>query len=284
MYTRCSECKYYETNVIDSSDYSDYDCYNMRSSRYKGDVSYDDYSCIWFEEDSEEIEENDGDEGCFTGDTNILTTKGEKKVIELTNDDEIIVFDHENGKVTSTKSFILSIEEGMFDLVRLQFDDGTVLKIIDHHGLFDLDLLRYVQIGKENVKKYINHRFIKIDKEVTEVKLISYDIEKTKEKAYSMASGYYYNHIANNMLCVTDRTEGLYNYFEVDNNLKIIASLKDDDINKYGLSEYDEWKDLLSKEEYEMFNMKYAKVAIGKGLCKMEDFIYYIKHYLRKEI
>ena len=78
------------------------------------------------------------------------------------------------------------------------------------------------------------------------------------------------NCVANGLVNITDDIAGLYNYFDCDENLCSDQEQKQKDIEKYGLYSYEEWSDWFTPEEFELFNIKYLKVSVGKGLLTKE--------------
>ena len=51
------------------------------------------------------------------------------------------------------------------------------------------------------------------------------------------------------------------------------------DIEKYGLFTYEEFETYMSKEAFEMFNVAYVKVSLGKGLMTIQDVQYLLERY-----
>ena len=84
------------------------------------------------------------------------------------------------------------------------------------------------------------------------------------------------NLIADNMLTLS---AGMVNLFEYDENMKYDETLMVQDIEKYGLYTYDDFKDYVSIEVFNAFPFKYYKVAIGKGLYTYEQVLGLIKLY-----
>ena len=50
--------------------------------------------------------------------------------------------------------------------------------------------------------------------------------------------------------------------------------MEDEDIEKYGLFSYEEYEDKLSNEAFEMLNLRYMKVALGKGIITEKHRLY----------
>ena len=73
--------------------------------------------------------------------------------------------------------------------------------------------------------------------------------------------------------------EGIFNIFEYGDNLQYDQELMKQDIEKYGLFTYEDFKDLVSEEIYNSFPAMYFAVAIGKGILTWNDLYYYIERY-----
>ena len=54
----------------------------------------------------------------------------------------------------------------------------------------------------------------------------------------------------------------------------------DMDIKKYGLYVYDDFKDYIRKEIFDMLPIPYLKVSVGKGLTTKEKIIEVMEKYL----
>ena len=57
------------------------------------------------------------------------------------------------------------------------------------------------------------------------------------------------------------------------------AIKKQQDIKQYGLFTYNEFKNLVSKEVFDLYNAKYLKVAIEKELITWDDIYKLIEIY-----
>lgn len=223
--------------------------------------------------------------GCFAAGTLITLADGTQKKIEnLTSQDVIMVFDHETGQITPMANpFIINNGFNEYPLLKLYFNDGTTFDILFAHGVFDCTTNQYEMLTPENIDSYVGHEFYTYTNGTARnVKLISYTIDKIETVCYSLMSPIYINHFANGLLCVSDDIEGLYNIFELDENMKVNQEKKAADIEKYGLYTYEEWADVFTYEQFMAFNVQYFKVAIGKGLFTYEDIFLYIEKHLSR--
>lgn len=268
------------SNYDDYSNYDNYDDYSNYDN-YDNYTNYDDYSN--YDNYSEYSDYSQYSEGCFAKGTLISMKDGTfKKIEDLEMNDEIMVFDHESGKITSTNMcFVRKTEVGKYSTVLLSFEDGKKIEVFDHHGFYDVEENKYVIVGSDNVHEFVGHHFVIIsNNKLDKTKLVSYKIKEKENECYSLLSARYVNHIANSLLCVSDALEGLYNIYEYDENLKYDEAKKEEDIEKYGLFTYGDWKAFVTEEEFEMFNFKDFKVSFAKGLCCEEDIKHYINDFL----
>ena len=224
-------------------------------------------------------------QGCFAPGTLVTLADGTQKKVEdlVMGVDEILAFDHMTGQWTSTNAFfIMHRENQLCETVKLYFSDGTMVHVYFGHGFFDIGTNQYEIITPENVINYIGHKFIKVNyggvKEIVE--LVSYEVFEVYSECYSIYTGIYVNHVINNMLAVSDSLEGLYNVFELDENMKVNQLKMQADIEKYGLFTYEEWSDYCSIEEFYLCNVQYLKVALGKNLVTMDRIYYYFNEFL----
>ena len=172
-------------------------------------------------------------------------------------------------------------ERELENVINLTFDDGTTLRIVGEHGLFDVDLNEYVYINEDNFLEVINHRFVATTIENGEIKtkyvtLINTEITSEFIKVYNPASVWHLNLVANDVLTLS---AGMVNFFEYDENMKYVEESMQIDIEKYGLYTYDDFAEYVSEEVFNAFPFKYFKVAVGKGLITYEDILELIEFY-----
>ena len=212
------------------------------------------------------------------------------KVENLHQGDAVLVFNHETGDFDI--SFISYIENDGYDYyntLTLYFEDNVSVKVITEHGFFDNTLNKYVMINEYNVKDYIGHSFFNTTYngrcyENKKLKLLSYKYEEEYLNTYSFVTAIHYNHFVNGFLGMATGIDGLYNFFDYDENMKYDEISKKRDIELYGLATYEEWSDYLSYEEFVMFNGQYVNVSIGKGMVTREQLIEYILKFIHPEL
>lgn len=229
---------------------------------------------------------------CFVEGTLITLADGTKKKVEdLTTDDIVLVFNHETGTYDFIKLLFITHENetaSNYNILNLSFSNGTTLRIVGSHGLFDITLRKYVYITYDNVNDYIGHKFysskFENEKIVDEIiELTNYNITNENVRIFCPVSAYYMNCFANDILTMPNipyNEDGLVNIFEYDENLQYNQEKMNQDIEKYGLFTYDDFKEYFSYEAFIASPAKYLKVSIGKGYITYEEVIKIIEYLL----
>ena len=217
----------------------------------------------------------------------ITMADGTKKPVEeVTVDDEVLVFNHETGEF-DTAGIIFTEADGIADynVVNLEFSDGSVTRLIYEHGYFDLDLMEYVYIREDNFTDFIGHEFVKVTEDAdgygTESVVLT-DAYVTVENtgSFSFPSVYHLNFIADDFLSMPGGITGMFNIFAYGEDLKYDEDAKAADIALYGLLSYEDFADFMTYEEYSMYPAPYLSVSLGKGLMTPEWLEYLIDRYV----
>ena len=222
---------------------------------------------------------------CITPDTKImLSDGGEKRIDELTYEDELLVWNFYKGDYDRVSPAII-FEHGYGNntVIELRFEDGTEIKAVNLHQFFDITDNKFVNISKDTVASLVGHSFAKTDGEgYKEIRLTDYEIREEYIEAFGVISANHYNVILEGMLTTDFEVQdvGLFNYFEVGNNLTFNQEKMKADIEEYGLYTYEDFENYLSPELFEAFNVKYMKVAVGKGQFTYEGIIELIGKWL----
>lgn len=226
-------------------------------------------------------------DGCFTPDTLITLADGSMiPVKELCVGDEVLVFDHVTGEISTSPVAYISIDKAeKWETISLDFEGGVTVDVIYEHGFFDLTTGGYVMINAENVSEYVGHTFAGMagadGETLGALKLVSYEFGEAGSEAYSVVTAKDLNHFANGMLVFTDGIDGLYNIFEYGEGMKYDEEAMAADIERYGLYTYEDWSDYLTYEQFLAYNVQYLKVSVGKGLTTEEGLIALIDRFLR---
>ena len=227
---------------------------------------------------------------CIVDGTMLTLEDGTQKSVEdITSNDRVLVFNHYTGQYEGQPLLYNShvdSKEKTEKVVTLRFSDNTELGIVGEHGLFDLDLNKYVFINSENYKQFMYHRFVKAKYENDEfvndeVILVDGVVEHKVVHLYSPVSYYHLNIVSNGILSMPSfpcNSEGFVNYFEYDSNLKFDEKLMQKDIEKYGLYTFEDYQEYIPYELYYAAPWNYFKVSVGKGKLTWEDILYTIDY------
>ncbi len=159
------------------------------------------------------------------------------------------------------------------DVLTLNFEGDTSVRVINEHGFFDVDKNTYVYITPSNVGEYVGDRFIRQEPDGSnaEVILESYAITTENVGSYSLQTVRNDNFIVEDMLSMTaEDYPGRFEYFEVGEGMKYDEAKMNSDIEKYGLYTYEDWSDYLTEEEFYALNGPYFKILVGRGVLTEE--------------
>ena len=228
------------------------------------------------------------DGGCFTYDSLLIGDDFvEKEAKNFSLGDKVLTFNHESGEFEFSPIVILNKSDlKEFNILELIFSNGKTIKIITEHLLLNSTTRQYEKINYDNVSEKIGNFYlfdeIKDGSHYLSIcKLIGFNIYKEKTVFYGIATAYNFNHLLNNAFSLTDGIDGLYNYFELNNYYVYDPIKKARDISKFGLYDYEDWDLYLSELEFNIFNVKYLKVSVGKKLLTEQKIIFYINKFLR---
>ena len=205
-----------------------------------------------------------------------LITMGDgslKPVEELRVGDMVMTWSFWNG-CFEAQPVLLLWNHGLeaYHVLSLLFSDGSSMRIINEHSLYDADLNDYAYITQENVSDFYGHHFVKFNNDGTkcEVTLVDSVITEETVGCYSVRTAYNENSICDGILAVTPRN---YLFFDVHDNMIYDSEAMARDIALYGLFTYEEWSDYCTEAEFNMVNAKYYKILIGKGIITLEELL-----------
>jgi len=222
---------------------------------------------------------------CIAAGTEITLADGTtKKVEDILESDMLLVYDHERGEFVACP--ILFIERdgwAYYNVINLEFSDGTVNRLIYEHALFDMTLNRYVYITSENYIDFIGHEFAKADGEtITTVTLEEAYLTYEYTGCFSLVTYYHLNYFIDGMFSIPGGIDGIFNMFEYGEDLKYDEEQMRKDIETYGLYTYEDFADYIPEEVFNMFQTQYFKVAVGKGHITYEGILELIDIYLKR--
>ncbi len=225
---------------------------------------------------------NEDGGGCFTPDTLITLADGtQKRVDELAFGDKILAWDFFTGTyVEKDISLLVNHGEGIYRVANLVFSDGTTLRLIADHGVFDYDLNRFVYINVDNMHEYVGHRFVQYSADGSYNVITLTEAYETEEHttAWSVSSSGTSNAFASGLLTVAP-PEDFYNWIEMGGKLTYDVEQFQKDIETYGLYTYDDFKDYVTYEQFIDWNGAYLKIAVEKGYFTFEYILELIELY-----
>ena len=223
---------------------------------------------------------------CVTGDTLVTLADGTQKRIDaVTYADQLLVWDFYKGQYAVVPAAIIFDHGYDYNtVIKLNFSDGTSVKVVNLHQFFDADLNKFVSIDAESVADYVGHKFVKQNGEDYElVTLVDYTSTEEYCEAWGIISAEHYNIIVEGMLSADFMKEdfALFNYFQVGQNMKFDEVQMQAEIEKYGLYTYADFEQYLTREQFDAFNVQYFKIAVGKGEYTYEGILALIETYLK---
>jgi len=221
---------------------------------------------------------------CLVEGTLITMADGTLKAVEdIVVGDEVLTWSFINGTY-EIAPVCLAVDDGVgeYTILTLNFEDGTALRVIDEHGVFDADLNKYAYINPENVDEYIGHVFVKLnaDGSVTTTKFTGYSLSTETVGCYTLQTAFNVNCVAEGLLTQTPPLcEGYFDYFEMGDFMQYDQEKMQADIEKYGLYTYEDFQDYLTYDAFIAFNGPYLKVAVGKGYFTFDYLVEKIKSF-----
>lgn len=219
---------------------------------------------------------------CIVEGTLISMADGsQKKVEEVKAGDTILSFNHFTGNFEPTKILgLINHGKSEYKVLNLYFEDGTNIGVVNEHLFLESESGKYIALNLDNVEKYVGKEFLKAENgKLIKSKLLSFEIKEEYTTSYSIISYENINAITDGYISATPSLSWAVNYFALDENYIVDKENYNSDLESYGEYSYEDWKDLISYDLYEGLNVRYFKVAIGKGLVTYEQLLKYIEYY-----
>lgn len=147
------------------------------------------------------VKENSG--GCLDGETIIEVydkkkkKRRRKKLKDVTPDDLILCWDFDKGEFAFVEPLWIKKVETMNKYYLLEFSDGSYLKVIGDHKVFDVDKARFVNAGADNELEIGSHVY---NSKGEIVELVSLKVIEEEIDSYNVITNYHMNLFANGIL------------------------------------------------------------------------------------
>lgn len=213
---------------------------------------------------------------CLVEGTKIALADGTYKNIEdISYTDLLKVWSYDEGRVVYEYPIWLENKGTASDHQLITFDDGTTLKTVLNHGLFNKDLNMFVTVlDKDNFKVGTNVVIMKNNKLET-VKVTSIKTIYEEVNYYHVVSTRYYNVFANNIL-TTDGTVMLSNLYGFTDNITWPES-RDEYMSSGDLYSYGQLSSALPHYMYVGLRAGEAKYLVNNGYLSLDLLLYYFK-------
>ena len=221
------------------------------------------------------------DSNCVAKGTLVKTADFRDVPIEKLNAGDLILsWDYRTKSWTATPITLLVYHgDSLTDIVTLEFSNGRKIKVVDSHEFYDVSKRSYVTIGLYNFSEYLGDLFVCYNDGdgIDTVQLVNAYKSQEYTGSYTIVSSYFYNCITNDIVSATPNIPGIYELISsyLDADLNFDSQLLQEDIDKYGIYEYDLFAECLSYEQYSGLCAAYFKIAAGKGYTTFEE-IYYL--------
>lgn len=223
---------------------------------------------------------------CLVEGTKImLADKTTKNIEDINYNDLLLTWNYETGSFTYEYPIWLEKESVSNKYQLIKFSDGSSLKVVGKHGVFDLDSNLFVSTNDETNFK-VGTKVAKINSKKNGfdyVTVTSIEIKYEKVNYYHVVATRYYNVIANNIL-TTDGTVILSNLYGFTNQITwpYTRSLIMSDSNN--LYKYSELKNIIPYYMYKGMRIEEAKYLSVFGLTKDIFIGYLLENQVKDEM
>lgn len=200
---------------------------------------------------------------CVTGDTLImLADYTQKRIDQITYSDMLLTYNMDTGSFESAEisKIYYHGDAVMGDNFRLTFNNGYFVDVINKHGFLNTTKHEYSQIDLDNFEDYIGDSFMLFDG--TTAVLESVSVMNESAEAWSLITKHNENFITNGVISMTGNRGSV---FAIGADMKYDQAQKESDINTYGVFNYDEFVDRISREDFYELNCQYYKIPLAKG-------------------
>ena len=207
---------------------------------------------------------------CLAEGTKIKLANGKYKNIEdIRYDDLIMSYSYDLGKVVYEYPIWIEKESVGESYQKITFSDGTYLNTVGEHGIYNVDLKKYVSVmDRDNF--YVGTRVVKFDennqKKILKVKKI--EVINKPVKYYHVTANRYHNILANDIL-TTDAFLVVSNMFAFDDNI-MWTNEREEFLKTNDLFYYEDWTHMFERHLFAGYRMPETKHLYNQGLLDIE--------------
>jgi len=197
---------------------------------------------------------------CLAKGTNILLSNGESKTIEdISYEDELMVWNFDDGKFDVSTPMWIKKSQSVEKYNLLEFSDGTILKTINQHRIYNIEKGKFTQVMMEDTP-IGTHTF---NFEGKEIQLISKEVVSEEVEYYNIITNIHMNIFANGIL-----TSCRYNNLYTVSNMKYVK----------------ENRIFRDKLEFNVPDKYYLGLRLSEQTSSSQEIIWYINRLIKNEM
>ena len=213
--------------------------------------------------------------GCLVEGTKVKLANGYKNIEDIEYNDLLETWNYDTGQMVYEYPIWIEKPRTANSYQETKFSDGSVLKTVSFHGVFNKDLNKFVSVDdKKNFK--VGTTVAKIENgKIKYVKVVSIKKIRKRIKYYHVESTRYYNIIANDFL-TTDGYVVFANIYKFGNNITWLNN-KEVMNNQNNLYEYKEFNNKIPYYLFKGLRMTEAKYLENEGLVSKNQLVAILK-------
>lgn len=213
--------------------------------------------------------------GCLTAGTQILLADGTTKPIEgIGYNDLLAVWNYETGQLDAEYPIWIERKHTAISYRLTRFSDGSELKTVMHHGVFDVDKNQFVSVSDPDFTPGTKVYKL-VDGHLRAVRVESTAIVYETVEYYHVVSARFYNIIANGII-TTDGTVALSNLYGFDTDMRWPA-LREAYLAQPGsVYDYAKFADTVPEFMFVGMRMGEIKAITDAGYMSIDDFKGYL--------
>lgn len=209
---------------------------------------------------------------CLIKGTKIKMADGTYKNIEdVRYDDLIVTFSYDLGREVFVYPIWIKEPSHTDHYQRTTFSDGSKLETFHNHGIFSLDLNKFVSVSDTN-NFHIGTNVAKIvDGKITPVSVVNIETIYEDTTYYHVESTRYLNAITNDLI-TADGFVDLSNMYTFNSDLTW-SSEKDFNLNSGNLFDYSELSLYFPKHLFDGLRLREAKFLVMNGTINVSEYV-----------